>query len=79
MNDIFSSRDFEAKFDRSRKLSVEIERDEKKGCEGKDDGPGRLCGCRVINAFNRSLITESQEGEKNQWCVWKELTSQIGL
>ena len=59
MNDIFSSRDFEAKFDRSRKLSVEIERDEKKGCEGKDDGPGRLCGCRVINAFNRSLIKES--------------------
>lgn len=31
MKVIFSSRDFDAKFDRSRKLSVDMDRDEKKG------------------------------------------------
>lgn len=55
MNDIFSSRVLDAKVDRSRKLSVEIEREEKKAWDGRADGPGRLCGWRVINEFKRSI------------------------
>lgn len=49
MNDIFSSRDFEAKFDRSRKFKVEIDKDEKKARVGKESGLGRLTACRVIS------------------------------
>jgi hypothetical protein len=48
MNDIFSSLDFAAKLDRSRKLSVEIGNDEKNAWDGRELGVGRLCGCRVI-------------------------------
>jgi hypothetical protein len=49
MNDIFSSLVFEVKFDRSRKLSVEMGKDEKNGWVGRVDGVGRLLACRVIS------------------------------
>jgi len=42
MNDIFSSLDFAAKLDRSKKLSVEIGNDEKNGWDGRELGVGRL-------------------------------------
>ena len=49
MNDIFSSLDFAAKLDRSKKLSVEIGNDEKNGWDGRELGVGRLWECRVIS------------------------------
>ena len=42
MNEIFSSRDLAAKVDRSRKLSVEMGREEKNACEGRVVGEGRF-------------------------------------
>jgi hypothetical protein len=48
MNDIFSSLDFAAKLDRSKKVSVEIGNDEKNAWDGRELGVGRLCECRVI-------------------------------
>ena len=48
MNDIFSSLDFAAKLDRSKKLSVEIGNEEKNAWDGRELGVGRLCECRVI-------------------------------
>lgn len=41
INAIFSSRVLEANVDRSRKLSVDIAKEEKKGYVGKLVGPGR--------------------------------------
>ena len=55
MNEIFSSRVFAVKFDRSRKFSVEMGRDEKKGCEGSVDGVGRSFACRVISSRKRAV------------------------
>ena len=48
MNEIFSSLDLDANVERSKKLSVEIDRDEKKGWADMVDGVGRLSGCLVI-------------------------------
>ena len=56
MNEIFSSRVFAAKFERSRKLSVDMGSEEKNGCEGSEEGDGRLCGCLVINALSRTTL-----------------------
>jgi hypothetical protein len=42
MNEIFSSRVFAVKFERSRKLRVDIGSEEKNGWEGSVDGVGRL-------------------------------------
>lgn len=47
MNEIFSSRVFVVKLERSRKLRVDIGSDEKKGREGRVDGVGRFAGERV--------------------------------
>jgi hypothetical protein len=41
MKDTFSSRDLVEKLARSRKLRVDIGREEKKGCDGSVDGVGR--------------------------------------
>lgn len=41
INEIFSSLDFVVKFERSRKLSVDIGSEEKKGCVDNVDGVGR--------------------------------------
>ena len=54
MNETFSSRVFAVKFERSRKFSVDIGRDEKKGCDGSVDGVGRLFPCRVIKSRKRA-------------------------
>lgn len=40
MNEIFSSRVFAVKFERSKKFSVDIGSDEKNESEGKDEGDG---------------------------------------
>ena len=56
MNEIFSSRDFAAKFERSRKFSVDIGREEKNACDGSVVGEGRFCGCLVMRAFKTSEI-----------------------
>jgi hypothetical protein len=48
MNEIFSSLVLAVKLERSRKLRVEIGRDEKKGWEGNVDGVGRSSPRRVI-------------------------------
>ena len=52
INEIFSSRVLEVKFERSRKFRVDIGKEEKKGWEGSVVGEGRLFGCLVID--NRS-------------------------
>jgi hypothetical protein len=61
MNDIFSSLDFAAKLDLSKKLRVEIGNEEKNECDGSELGVGRLCGCRVIReasiAMPRTLFS----------------------
>lgn len=49
MKDIFSSLDLAAKLDRSKKLRVEIGKDEKKACDGSEAGVGLLWGCRVTS------------------------------
>ena len=48
MNEIFSSLVLAVKLERSRKLRVDIGRDEKKGWEGRVDGVGRSSPRRVI-------------------------------
>jgi hypothetical protein len=53
MNDIFSSLVFEVKFDRSKKLRVEIGREEKNGWDGRVAGVGLLVACRVIRERSR--------------------------
>lgn len=53
MKDIFSSLVFEVKFDRSKKLSVEIGKEEKNGWEGSVVGVGRLLACRVMSDRSR--------------------------
>lgn len=45
MNEIFSSLVFDVKFDRSKKLSVDIGKEEKKECEGSVVGVGLLLAC----------------------------------
>jgi hypothetical protein len=50
MNDTFSSRDLVANVERSRKLSVEIGRELKNGCEGRVLGAGLDWGCRVMRS-----------------------------
>jgi len=52
INDIFSSRDLAAKFERSKKFRVEIGREEKKACVGRVVGLGLLWGCRVMSELN---------------------------
>jgi hypothetical protein len=63
MNDIFSSLDFAAKLDRSKKLSVEIGNDEKNEWDGRELGVGRLCECRVIReasiAVSETLLSNT--------------------
>ena len=54
MNEIFSSREFEAKFDLSRKFKVEIDNDEKNGCVGREDGFGRFTACRLIKEESKA-------------------------
>lgn len=54
MKDIFSSRVFAVKFDRSKKLSVEIGSEEKKGWDGRVAGVGRLWDPRVTSDRKRS-------------------------
>jgi len=72
MNSIItSSRDFVVKFARSKKLSVDIGRDEKKLCDGRLVGVGLGSGCRVRSIVRSSvtivLVTVS-------WLIWKYLT-----
>ena len=59
INAIFSSRDFVLKTVRSRKLSVDIGREEKKGWDGSVTGVGRCCDPRVIiersKAFKKTV------------------------
>jgi hypothetical protein len=50
----FSSRGFEAKVVGSRKLRVEIAREEKKGCDGREAKESRDEACRVSNRGSRS-------------------------
>jgi len=55
MNDIFSSLDFAAKLDLSKKLRVEIGNEEKNECDGRELGAGLLCGCRVIREVSIAM------------------------
>lgn len=55
MNDIFSSRVLDVKFDLSRKLRVEMGREEKNEWDGSVVGVGRLFECRVIKDRSRSV------------------------
>ena len=48
MKEIFSSRVFAVKLERSRKFKVEMGSEEKKGCDGRVTGVGRELECRVI-------------------------------
>lgn len=67
MKEIFSSRDFAAKFDRSRKLSVDIGSDEKNACDGSVDGDGRLCECLVMRVFSRT----GDDSDEQPIYIWK--------
>lgn len=60
MNDIFSSLVLAVKLDLSKKLRVEIGREEKKGWEGRVVGVGRLLECRVIKDRS-SAITKGHQ------------------
>lgn len=53
-NVAFSSLGFEANVVASKKLSVEIASDEKKGCDGKEARLRRFDGCRVSSLGRRS-------------------------
>lgn len=77
IKEIFSSRDFAAKFDRSRKLSVDIGSDEKNACDGSVDGDGRLWECRVMRVFNRT----GDGSDEQPICIWKSgiFTSQVRI
>ncbi len=66
MNEIFSSRVLAAKFDRSRKFSVETGRDEKKGCNGRSVGEGRSFGCRVTREFSSAIAQSDVYGSAPQ-------------
>ena len=48
MKEIFSSRVFAVKLERSRKFKVEMGSEEKKGCDGRVSGVGRELEYRVI-------------------------------
>lgn len=48
MKEIFSSRVFAVKLERSRKFKVEMGSEEKKGCDGRVSSVGRELECRVI-------------------------------
>ncbi len=52
----FSSLGFEAKVVGSRKLSVEMAREEKNGCEGSEARLRRFDGCRVRSLGSRSAL-----------------------
>lgn len=54
INEIFSSLVFAVKLLLSRKLSVEMGSEEKNGCEGSADGPGRDVALRVIKDRNKA-------------------------
>jgi hypothetical protein len=54
-NDILSDLDFVLKLDRSRKLSVDIAREEKKGCDGRVTGVGRCCEPRVTRERSKAF------------------------
>jgi hypothetical protein len=54
INETFSSRDFEVKLERSRKLSVETGNELKNGYDSKVVGVGRELAWRVINERIRS-------------------------
>lgn len=64
INEIFSSRVFAAKFERSRKLSVDTTNDEKNGCRGRSDGLGLLCGCRLMSALRSAASEQRQNPER---------------
>ncbi len=68
MNDIFSSLDFAAKLDLSKKLRVEIGNEEKNECDGREPGVSLLCGCRVIReasiAMPRTLLSNADQKVK---------------
>jgi len=70
MNDIFSSLDFAAKLDLSKKLRVEIGNEEKNECDGRELGVGLLCGCRVIReasiAMPRTLLSNADRKVKTR-------------
>lgn len=55
----FSSRGFDAKVVGSKKLRVEIARDEKNGCEGNEARESRLEACRVSRRGRRSFFISS--------------------
>ena len=59
MKEIFSSLVFVVKFVRSRKFSVEIGRELKKGKVGRDEGVGRSEACLVINNCRRAVDDSS--------------------
>lgn len=79
MNEIFSSRLFAAKFDRSRKLRVDIGSDEKKECEGMEDEASLFVGCRVIKAFSIANGTSgfTYHGGKTDFTPCKSLSSPL--
>jgi hypothetical protein len=53
MNDIFSSLVFDVKFDLSKKLRVEMGKEEKNGWDGRFEGVGLFVGWRVIKERSR--------------------------
>jgi hypothetical protein len=69
MNSIERERNVHLKLERSRKLSVEIGREEKKGCDGSVTGVGRCCEPRVIiersRPFNMAVRMTSIDQCKN--------------
>lgn len=58
MKEIFSSRDFAANVDRSKKLRVDIGNDEKNECDGSVAGDGRLCECRVMSESSKTVVED---------------------
>jgi hypothetical protein len=65
MKEIFSSLVFAVKLLRSKKLSVEIGSEEKKGREGSADGVGRDVAWRVIRDRNKAVSSEMSSGLKS--------------
>lgn len=68
MNEIFSSLVFDVKFDRSKKLSVDIGKEEKNECDGRVAGVGLLLAWRDMRddkraekEFVRSIISYLSE------------------
>lgn len=60
MNEIFSSLDFVENVARSKKLSVDIGREEKNECVGIEVGEGRFAGCRVISDLSKTCKSVSR-------------------